>query len=168
VDGRHAIITDTYATPATVHDSVPCLGRLDRQRERFGFTIRAAGVDAGYATAAICKGLEERSIYGVIGYRRPTHREGYFYKREYQYDQKLDVYLCPNGQLLSYRTTNREGYRQYHSDTDQCRNCPVATSARGARITPKCSPGMCGDSKETIDRHWLGRAGKRLYNLTRR
>jgi hypothetical protein len=42
VDGRHAIITDTYATPATVHDSVPYLGRLDRQRERFAFTIRAA------------------------------------------------------------------------------------------------------------------------------
>jgi transposase len=61
VDGRHAIITDTYATPATVHDSVPYLGRLDRQRERFGFQIRAAGVDAGYATAAVARGLEERN-----------------------------------------------------------------------------------------------------------
>ncbi len=40
VDGRHAIVTDTYATPATVHDSVPYLRRLDRQRERFGFRIR--------------------------------------------------------------------------------------------------------------------------------
>lgn len=25
--------------------------------------------------------FDERNIYGVIGYRRPTHREGYFYKR---------------------------------------------------------------------------------------
>jgi hypothetical protein len=32
VDGRHAIITDTHVTPANVHDSVPYLGRLDRQR----------------------------------------------------------------------------------------------------------------------------------------
>ena len=32
------------------------------------------------------------------------------YKREYRYDEKLDVYICPNGQLLNYRTTNREGY----------------------------------------------------------
>jgi hypothetical protein len=125
VDGRHAIITDTHVTPANVHDSVPYLGRLDRQRERFNFNIRAVGVDAGYAAAAITQGLEERSIYGVIGYRTPTHREGYFYKREYRYEQKLDVYICPNGQLLSYRTTNREGYRQYHSDPSQCRNCPV-------------------------------------------
>lgn len=62
VDGRHAIITDTYATPATVQDSVPYLRRLDRQRERFGFSIRAAGIDAGYATAAVTKGLQERNI----------------------------------------------------------------------------------------------------------
>lgn len=49
------------------------------------FDVAAAGLDAGYFTPAICKGLEERGIYGVIGYRRPTHREGYFYKREFVY-----------------------------------------------------------------------------------
>jgi IS5 family transposase len=164
VDGRHAIITDTYATPATVHDSVPYLGRLDRQRERFGFTIRAAGVDGGYATAAICKGLEERNVHGVIGYRRPTHREGYFYKREYPYDQKLDVYLCPDGQLLAYRTTNREGYRQYHSDPRQCSNCSLRSKCTGSRNHTKVlTRHVWEDSKETIDRHRLERVGKRLY-----
>jgi len=69
VDGRHAIITDTHVTPANVHDSIPYLGRLDRQRERFGFQVRAVGLDAGYSTAAIAKGLEDRDIYAVIGYR---------------------------------------------------------------------------------------------------
>ena len=164
VDGRHAIITDTYARPATVHDSVPYLGRLDRQRERFGFCIRAAGVDAGYATAAVTKGLDERTIYGVIGYRRPTHREGYFYKREFQYDPKLDVYLCPNGQLLPYRTTNREGYRQYHSDPQQCRHCPVRSKCTESRNHTKVvTRHVWEDSKEKIDRHRLERVGKRLY-----
>lgn len=137
VDGRHAIITDTYVTPATVHDSVPYLGRLDRQRERFGFSILAVGVDAGYATAAITQGLEERSIYGVIGYSTPTHRDGYFYKREYRYEEKLDVYICPNGQLLTYRTTNREGSRQYHSAPDQCAKCPVRQECTQSSIAIK-------------------------------
>lgn len=164
VDGRHAIITDTYATPATVHDSVPYLGRLDRQRERFGFSIRAAGVDAGYATAAITQGLEERAIYGVIGYRTPTHRDGYFYKREYRYDEKLDVYICPNGQLLSYRTTNREGYRQYHSDPEQCRNCPVRNKCTESRNHTKVVTRHVWEaSKERIDQHRLEKVGKRIY-----
>jgi transposase len=43
VDGRFGIITDTHATPANVHDSVVYLGRLDRQRERFGCLSRRSG-----------------------------------------------------------------------------------------------------------------------------
>jgi transposase len=164
VDGRHAIITDTHATPANVHDSVPYLGRLDRQRERFGFSIRAVGVDAGYAAAAIAQGLEERNIYGAIGYRTPTHRDGYFYKREFRYDEKLDVYLCPNGQLLRYRTTNREGYRQYHSDPEQCGNCPVRQKCtQSSNATKVVTRHVWESSRERMDRHRLSRVGKRIY-----
>jgi transposase len=164
VDGRHAIITDTHVTPANVHDSVPYLGRLDRQRERFNFNVRAVGVDAGYAAAAITQGLEERSIYGVIGYRTPTHRDGYFYKREYRYDEKLDVYICPNGQLLPYRTTNREGYRQYHSDPDKCRNCPVRHKCtQSSNATKVVTRHVWESSRERIDQHRLSRVGKRIY-----
>jgi transposase len=164
VDGRHAIITDTHVTPANVNDSVPYLSRLDRQRERFNFTIRAVGVDAGYAAAAITQGLEERNIYGVIGYRRPTHRDGYFYKHEYHYNEKLDVYICPNGQLLSYRTTNREGYRQYHSDPAQCRNCPVRHNCtQSSNSTKVVTRHVWESSRERMDQHRLSRVGKRIY-----
>jgi transposase len=164
VDGRHAIITDTHVTPGNVHDSVPYLGRLDRQRERFGFDIRAVGVDAGYAAAAITQGLEERNIYGVIGYRTPTHRDGYFYKREYRYDEKLDVYICPNGQLLSYCTTNREGYRQYHSDPAQCAHCPVRQKCtQSANATKVVTRHVWEASRERMDRHRLNGVGKRIY-----
>ena len=164
VDGRHAIITDTHVTPANVHDSVPYLGRLDRQRERFGFSIRAVGVDAGYAAAAITHGLEQRNIYGVIGYRTPTHRDGYFYKRDYKYDEKLDVYICPNGQLLSYRTTNREGYRQYHSDPQQCSRCPVRQHCtQSSNATKVVTRHVWEASRERMDQHRLSRVGKRIY-----
>jgi transposase len=72
VDGRLGIITDTHVTPANVHDSIVYLGRLDRQRKRFGFDVGAVGLDAGYATSGIAQGLEQLKILGVTGYRRPT------------------------------------------------------------------------------------------------
>ncbi len=46
--------------------------RLDRQKEKFDLGVQAVGLDAGYATAGIAKGLEERQIAGVVGYRNPT------------------------------------------------------------------------------------------------
>ena len=67
VDGWHGIITDnSHATPATVHDAVPYLDRLDRQRARFGFDVQAVGLHAGYANAAIANGLENRDILGGL------------------------------------------------------------------------------------------------------
>ena len=79
VDGQCNIITDVHVTAGNVHDSVPYLSRLDRQQKRFGFEIDSVGLDAGYFTAGICKGLEERNIFGVISYRRPIHRNCLLY-----------------------------------------------------------------------------------------
>ena len=100
----------------------------------------------------------------MIGYRTPTHRDGYFYKREYRYDEKLDVYICPNGQLLSYRTTNREGYRQYHSDPERAATARCGTSAHeSANATKVVTRHVWEASRERIDQHRLSRMGKRIY-----
>lgn len=143
---------------------MPYLDRLDRMRQRFGFEVGAVGLDAGYFTPAICKGLNERDIYGVIGYRRPNHREGYFYKRDYVYDRQQDVYVCPNGQCLGYRTTNRQGYREYASDPTQCAHCPMkgrcTQSANGIKVVIRH---VWEDRKEAVDAHRLTQTGKRLY-----
>jgi transposase len=164
VDGRHNIITDCHVTPGNVHDSIPYLNRLDRQRERFGFEIDAVGLDAGYHTAAICKGLEERRIWGVISYRRPTHRAGYFYKREYRYDPEQDVYQCPQGQDLVYRNTTREGYREYASNPQRCAACPVRARCTQSRSHIKViTRHVWEGSRERIDANRKTPPGKIIY-----
>jgi len=164
VDGKHNLITDTHVTAANVHDSIPYLERLDRQRERFGFDVEAVGLDAGYMTAPICKGLEEREIFGVIGYRRPTHRDGYLRKRDFVYEAERDGYFCPNGQLLTYRTTNREGYREYRSDPRLCRDCPLlASCTQNAQKIKTVTRHVWEESRERVDAHRLTDEGRQLY-----
>ena len=164
VDGVHSLITDTFVTAANVHDSQPYLARLDRMRKRFNFEVAAVGLDAGYFTPYLCKGLVERSMFGVIGYRRPTHREGYFYKREYRYDAEQNVYRCPNGQVLHYRTTTRHGYREYVSDAAHCRDCPVRGQCTQSQNMVKVLTRHVWEGfKEAIDANRLSDAGKRIY-----
>lgn len=164
VDRKHAIITDSFVTPGNVHDSIPYLGRLDRQRDRFGFDVRAVGLDAGYSTAGICKGLEDRGIEGVIGYSRPTHRDGYLRKRDFAYDRQSDGYRCPEGQLLAYATTNREGYREYKSNPAICRSCPLlASCTSSANVTKVITRHVWQESKERVAANRLTPWGKRLY-----
>lgn len=164
VDGKLGIITDSHTTAANVHDSIPYLDRLDRQRKRFDLRVQAVGLDAGYATAAIAKGLEERDILGVTGYRRPSHRKGYLPKRKYLYEKDLDGYRCPNGQLLTYATTDRNGYRHYKSDPQKCRNCPLlASCTANANNQKTVTRHVWQDARERADAHRLSDWGKALY-----
>lgn len=164
VDGQHAIITDSYVTPGNVHDSQPYLRRLDRQCATFGLRPRVVGLDAGYQTAAVCEGIESRRLYGVIGYRRPTHRKGYLRKRDFTYDAETDSYRCPEGQRLFYRTTNRLGYRHYHSNPTQCSSCGYRERCtQSQNITKVVTRHVWADSVERIDGHRLTPKGRRAY-----
>lgn len=164
VDCKHSIITDTHTTPASVHDSIPYLDRLDRQRQRFGFDVEAVGLDAGYFTAAICKGLEDRNICGVMGYRRLNHVKGYFYKREYVYNATLDCYRCPGGQDIPYRTTNRLGYREYRSDGQQCQHCPhISQCTKSANHQKVLTRHVWQESKDLVNERRFTDWGKTIY-----
>ena len=164
VDARHAIITDTHVTAGNVHDSQPYLARLDRQRTVLGLAVEAVGLDAGYFTPRVCQGLEERGLLGVMGYRTPHHKPGLFYKRQFVYDAQADAYRCPQGQVLGYSTTNRQGYREYKSDPALCRQCPLrgrcTTSVNATKVVVRH---VWETAKERVDAHRLTAWGKRLY-----
>ncbi len=165
VDGRLGIITDTYTTPANVHDSIVYLGRLDRQRERFQFDVAAVGLDAGYATAGIAKGLEDREIMGVTGYRNPTPpKPGMMRKSRFQWEPQSDGYRCPEGQLLGYSTTDRGGYRQYKSDPAICGKCPLLASCTTARKPLRViTRHVWQDARDRADALRLTPHGKAIY-----
>jgi transposase len=165
VDGLHGIITDSHTTPANVHDSIPYLTRLDRQRQQFGFEVTSVGLDAGYATAAIAKGLEDRGILGVTGYRTPNPPpEGLMRKSKFIYDQAADSYRCPHGQMIAYATTDRKGYRHYKSDPAICRTCPLLASCTHNRNAQRTiTRHVWQDARERTDANRLTPWGKAIY-----
>jgi transposase len=165
VDAAHAIITDSFATPANVHDSIVYLGRLDRQVERFGFQVGAVGLDAGYATPGIARGLEQRAVRGVTGYRNPTPpKPGMMRKSAFIFEAQADGYRCPQGQLLAYATTDRDGYRHYTSDPAICRDCPLlASCTTNAKAQRTITRHVWQDARERNDANRHTAWGKAIY-----
>ncbi|KRB34585.1 transposase [Mesorhizobium sp. Root695] len=164
VDAAHAIITDTHTT-AIVHDSTVYLSRLDRQVQRFGFDVGAVGLDAGYATAGIAKGLEDRAIRAVTGYRRLTPpKPGMMAPSSFTHEPAADGYRCPQGQVLAYATTDRNGYRHYKSDPAICRDCPLlASCTTNAKAQRTIIRHVWADAKERTDANRLTAWGKAVY-----
>jgi len=122
------------------------------------------GLDAGYNTAAVCHGLVERSIDGVVGYKRPHSPKGRFKRRQFIYDRQHDLYRCPQGQELPYSTTGRKGYREYKSDPRICVDCPVLDQCTRSRNHQKVMVRhVWEDDRELINQNRLMPWGKKVY-----
>lgn len=145
-----------------LHDSRTFKGLYDKIRNNGIQTIIA---DAGYKTPGIAKLLLDDGITPLFPYTRPQTKDGYFRKHEYVYDEYYDCYICPNNCILSYSTTNREGYREYKSCADECTSCPFLNSCTASKGHVKLvtrhiwEPYMeqCEDIRHTI-------GSKELYN----
>jgi transposase len=120
---RNGFVLGVKVTPGHVHDSQVFEDVLDQVRQTFG-RPRAVAVDAGYKTPYICKILIDSRIRPVMPYTRPHTKDGFFRKTDYVYDEYYDCYICPNDQILSYETTNKDGYRMYRSNPEICQSCP--------------------------------------------
>ena len=117
---KNGWILDYTVNPGNLHDSRTFKELYDKIR---GIGIEKLVADAGYKTPAIAKLLLDDNIMPVFPYKAPMTKEGYFQKQEYVYDEYHDCYICPTGKVLSYSTTNREGYREYKSDPKDCAGC---------------------------------------------
>lgn len=165
-DMKYNIITDAFVTPGNVHDSIPYLKRLDRQIERFQFKVEAVALDSGYLTNPICKGLSDRNIFGVIAHRRFHPTTGLFPKWKFIYDADKNHYVCPNGQTLTYRTTTRDGYREYKSNPKLCVNCPLLDQCTRSKNHQKILVRHVWEAhKEKIRMNRLSKSGKVLYSF---
>lgn len=124
VDIKYNIITDVYVTAGNVNDVDPYLERLDVQIKKFNFPVKYVGLDAGFFTNPICKGIVDRKITPAVAYRLGPHAKGKFTKTKFTYDKENDYYICPNNSQLKYKTTTRQGYSEYVCKEEICNSCP--------------------------------------------
>ena len=110
--GQHGWILGYSVHPGNEHDSRTFKALYEKVKS---FDPSMIIADAGYRTPAIDRRLLLDGIEPLFPYKRPMTKEGYFRKHEYVYDEYYDCYLCPENQVLSYSTTNRDGYREYKS-----------------------------------------------------
>ena len=131
---KHGWIMGYTIHPGNEHDSQTFPAIYEKLKE---YGPEKIVVDAGYKTPAIAKMLIDDGITPIMPYKRPMTKKGFFRKSEYVYDEHYDCYICPNDQILSYRTTNRDGYREYKSDPKVCESCPYLSQCTKSKLHQK-------------------------------
>ena len=125
--------------PGNHHDSRTFKDLYDKIKD---IGIKTLIADAGYKTPAIAKLLIDDGITPLFPYKRPMTKKGFFLKHEYVYNEYYDCYICPDGKLLTYHTTNRDGYREYKSCGAVCAGCPYLAQCTQSK-----------DHVKTVTRH---------------
>lgn len=118
---KHGWILGYTVHPGNEHDSRTFKALYDKIKK---YTPDMIVADAGYRTPAIAHELIEDGIEPLFPYKSPMTKKGFFRKYEYVYDEYYDCYICPENHILKYRTTNRDGYKEYKSCGEHCASCP--------------------------------------------
>ena len=139
-DKRNFILGFSVA-PGNTHDSVMFDDVYNKTVAYFP-EVEAVVADSAYRTPWIAKKIMDDKRVPSLPYKRPMTPDGYFRKYEYVYDKYYDCIICPNNQVLKYSTTNREGYREYKSDPNICKNCPCREQCTRSK-----------DCQKTVTRH---------------
>ena len=183
----HGVVLEVEVTPGNVHDSVPFDDVYDRIVEKFP-DVHTFVADSAYKTPHICKKVFSDGRVLSTAYKRPQTMKGGHEWWKYVYDEYYDCIVCPEYQVLSYSTTNRDGYREYKSNPKICANCPTrhlcthskdcvktvtrhiwadyVELAEDARHTPIYQR-MYKDRKETIERVFADAKEKHGMRYTR-
>ncbi len=120
---EHGYVVDVTVNAGNVYDSAAFDGLYDKMTEKHP-EIETVVMDAGYKTPWICKKVFDDKRIPVLPYKRPMGKTGFFRPYSYIFDEYYDCVLCPEDHVLSYATTNRDGYREFKSKGYQCENCP--------------------------------------------
>jgi transposase len=138
---RYGFILGSIVTPGNIHDSHMLQPLVEKVMKKVKKPL-AVAADAAYKTPAITKFLFEHDIQPALPYTRPKTKDGFLRRHEYVYDEYYDCYLCPEGQVLKYSTTTKDGKRQYKSNPTQCVNCPLLAQCTSSK-----------DHRKIIERH---------------
>ena len=119
---RNNFILDCEVAPGNTHDSVMFDDLYARVIKKFP-EVEGVGLDSAFKTPWIMKQVFDSGRIPCTPYRRPMTKKGFFKKYEYVYDEYYDCVICPENQILKYTTTNKDGYKEFKSDSKICKNC---------------------------------------------
>lgn len=97
--------------------------------------------DGGYFEGNALKECEEAGVTTYVPQpeSREAKRRGIFERKQFRYDQERDLYVCPQGEELRFRSMKKERDKQFKVyKTKACAACPLraqcTTSKYGRKI----------------------------------
>lgn len=136
VDSKYKLIVAHEVTNA-VSDRGHLANIAKEAKETAGVEAAELVADRGYYECEQVKQCEDAGVTVYVD--KPGIRsDGLFSKDEFKYDGQRDLYICPAGEELTYRRTDKSrNLRQYR--TEACGGCLLREQCTGSEMGRKIS-----------------------------
>jgi transposase len=134
IDIKYAVIVDVEATPARTYDEVAATKTMiTRTEERLGLKPKRLAADTAYGTGKFLGWVIETGITPHIPvWDKSSREDGTFSRADFTFDKERNVYICPEGKLLTTTGRVHDGRTiLYRASTRDCGSC---------QLKPKCTP----------------------------
>ena len=129
IDLKAAIILDVEATRAIRQAEVGAAKTMiERTADRFGLKPERLAADSAYGSAPSLNWLvQEQGIAPHIPvFDKSDRSDGTFSRADFQYDETLNIYICPAGKTLTTRgTVVNDDQVLYRASKFDCAPCPL-------------------------------------------
>lgn len=135
VDSKHKMIVAMELTNEG-NDQHQLSGIAGQAKEELGVEKIEVVTDMGYYDCDQVKQSTDKGITVYMGKPAVKVIEGVYSKERFEYNAEKDVYLCPAGEDLTYRTTDKQKSMKLYK-TDSCESCGLkkqCTSGEGPRV----------------------------------
>jgi len=126
VDDQHGLVVSTDVV-ADSNDRNPFSSQVNQAQKTLEASCQTACADAGYANTNELKIIDDQQIQVVVPSQKQATETALdpFDKAKFAYDSANDGYVCPEGQRLSYRSTDHEKNKKKYLATRpaMCRAC---------------------------------------------
>jgi len=141
VDSKHKLIA-AYEITSEGNDLGQLAQMAKQAKSALGVETLTVLADGGYFDGDTIKECEEAGItvYLPLPQSGAANQRGLFPAEKFTYDEARDLYVCPLGEELTFRSqekgSNKKMYRLYR--TDACGTCPLraqcTTAQRGRKL----------------------------------
>ncbi len=140
VDSKHKLIV-AYEVTNERNDLGQLAVMAQQAQEALQVEELTVLADGGYYEGNALKECEEAGVTTYVPQpeSREARRRGIFDRKQFRYDQERDLYVCPQGEELRFRSVKHERNKQFKVyKTKACAACPLraqcTTSKYGRKL----------------------------------
>ena len=173
-DARAGVITHADAFTATSPEHTTAMRALEQQRGELGLALATMAYDKGCGQGRLYRQLQEFGIVAFVPHQKyvnSTSGPGLYELKDFAYDARRNVYICPRGCELKHHPRLKVNWptasHVWQANPSDCKECPLRPRRTKAARYRTLRVSIYQPYYETMDARLAG-PGARLAAIARR